>query len=127
MNNIWGEKQHIGENTKIGMFCDIGFPDIGDDCKIQCQVSIPPGWKIGDRVFIGPGVHFVNDKHPDLSKREWAREGGIVEDDVVIGAGAIILPCTIGRNAVIGAGAVVTKDCESGKTYVGNPAKEIWI
>lgn len=123
MSNVWGEHIKIGENTKIGEFVDIGEPDIGDDCKIQCHVSIPPGWKIGNRVFIGPGVHFANDRHPNINKLDFTPELGIVEDDVVIGMGALILPCKIGKGCVIGAGSLVLKDCEAGKTYIGTPAR----
>ena len=117
--NIWGNIISLPESTKIGAFCDIGEPDIGDNCKIQCLVSIPPGWKIGNDVFIGPGVHFVNDKELNM-KRELI--GGVVEDYVKIGAGAIILPVRLGKGSRIGAGAVVTKDVEPYKTVVGNPA-----
>ena len=124
MKNIWGNIISLPDSTKIGEFCDIGDPNIGENCKIQCHVSIPPGWDIGNNVFIGPGVRFANDTHPDL-KEEFTPEIGVVEDDVVIGIGAIILSCKLGKGCIIGAGAVVLKDCEAGKTYVGNPAHEI--
>lgn len=122
--NIWGEIISLPDDTKIGAFCDIGSPNIGENCKIQCHVSIPPGWKIGNNVFIGPGVRFANDKHPNLKKR-FEIECGVVADDVVIGMGALILPVRIGKGAVIGAGAVVTKDVGAGQTVVGNPARPI--
>ena len=121
-NNIWGKIISLPEDTKIGAYVDFGEPNIGHNCKVQTGVSIPPGWIIGNRVFIGPGVHFANDKHPDLSK-DFKPFGGIVEDDVVIGMGALILPCRIGKGAVVGAGAVVLKDVESYTTVMGNPAK----
>ncbi len=124
MKNIWGKVISLPESVKIGEFTDIGEPNIGHNCKIQCHVSIPPGWIIGKRVFIGPGARFANDKHPSAVKDDFKPEGGIVEDDAVIGMGALILAgVKIGKGAVIGAGAVVTKDCEPGKTYVGNPAR----
>lgn len=119
--NVWQTLRPIPETTNIGAFCDIGDADIGENCKIQALVSIPPGWKIGNNVFIGPGVHFVNDRHPNL-KEDFVPKGGIVEDDVVIGAGAIILPVRLGKGCIIGAGAVVTKDVPIATTVVGNPA-----
>ena len=125
-NNIWGKIISLPRSTKIGAYCDIGDPDIGEKCNIQCHVSIPPGWKIGDRVFIGPGARFANDKNPTAFLVPWEKQKGVVGDTAVIGMGALILPgVTIGRSAVVGAGAVVTKDVTPGVTVVGNPAKEI--
>ena len=106
----------------MGSFCDIGGCVIGDNCKIQSYVFIPSGVEIGDDCFIGPHVCFTNDKKPPSDN--WSKT--IVKKGAVIGAGAIILPgITIGENSIIGAGAVVTKDTLAGKTYVGNPAKEL--
>ena len=123
--NIWGKIISLPESTKVGAYCDIGNPNIGQDCKIQCHVSIPPGWKIGNRVFIGPGARFANDRYPNLSRKKFIPKGGTIADDVVIGMGALILPVTIGKGAVIGAGAVVTKNVPPYTTVVGNPAREI--
>ena len=126
MSNIWGRIISLPESTKIGAFCDIGEPNIGHYCKIQCHVSIPPGWVIGNRVFIGPGARFANDRNPKAGEGAWAREGGIIEDDVVIGMGALILPgIIIGKGALVGAGAVVTRNVEPGRTVAGNPARVI--
>ena len=122
-NNIWGKIISLPEDTKIGAYVDFGEPNIGHNCKIQCHVSIPPGWIIGNRVFIGPGVHFANDKHPKIDNLDFKPFAGIVEDDVVIGMGALILPCRIGKGAVVGAGALVLKDVEPYTTVVGSPAK----
>lgn len=121
--NLWGQP-YIPETTSIGAFCDIGPVVFGENCKVQCHVSIPPGWVIGENVFIGPGVRFANDRHPDLTK-EFFPEIGTVEDDVVIGMGALILPVRIGKGATIGAGAVVTKDVPPAETWVGNPARPL--
>lgn len=122
---MWGKVISLPSSVKIGAFCDIGDPDIGENCKIQCHVSIPPGWKIGNNVFIGPGARFANDKLPSCSTFPFEPLCGVIEDDVIIGMGALILPCRIGKGAVIGAGAVVTKNVEAGKTVVGNPAREL--
>lgn len=119
--NVWGIGI-IPENTKVAAFCDIGNPQIGENCNIQTGVSIPPGWKIGNRVFIGPGVRFSNDKHPQIG-REFIPEEGIVEDDVVIGIGSIILPCRIGKGSFIGAGSLVLHDVSEGILVYGSPAK----
>lgn len=117
----------IGEDTTVGAFCDIGGCVIGNGCKIQAHVSIPPGIVIRDRVFIGPGVRFANDKKPNLKEDFKLRAmQTFVGDDVVIGMGALIGPgIRIGEGAVIGMGAVVTKDVPPGETWVGNPARNI--
>lgn len=123
--NIWGSIISLPESTKIGSYCDIGDPNIGENCKIQCHVSIPPGWKIGNNVFIGPGAHFANDKHPSATN-PWKVKGGVVEDDASIGMGALILPgVKIGKGAIVGAGAVVVKSVQAGQTVVGNPARVV--
>lgn len=116
--NLFGDYYNgSGNNNKIGAFCDIGGV-IGSNCKIQCHVSIPPLTIIGDNVFIGPGVHFANDKLMDGNMK-----GTIVKDGVKIGAGSIIgAGLIIGKNAVIGMGSVVTKDIPEGEVWYGNPA-----
>ncbi len=127
-NNIWGKIISLPADTHIGSYCDIGDPNIGSGCRIQCHVSIPPGWKIGNRVFIGPGARFANDKYPSADGGEFVPDGGVIEDDVVIGMGALILAgVTIKQGAFVGAGAVVTKDVGPGLTVVGNPAKVLSV
>lgn len=98
----------IGRRTRIGTGHDIGKDVvIGEECNIQCGVSISNEWKIGDRVFIGPGVRFFNDKYPPSNRLQ----AGVVEDDAVIGGGALIGPgVSIGRGAVIGMGSIIRKD-----------------
>lgn len=125
--NIWGLIISLPKSTKIGAYCDIGDPNIGKDCKIECHVSIPPGWTIGNKVFIGPGARFANDRLPNIiSEEEFVPEGGRVEDGAIIGMGALILSgITIGRGAVVGAGAVVTRDVPANQTVVGNPARVV--
>ena len=124
--NIWGEIISLPMSVDIGAFVDIGNPDFGEDCVIQAFVSIPPGWKFGKKVFIGPGARFANDKHPDLNDKEWKPQGGEVKDGAVIGMGALIgSGITIGRNAVVGMGAVVLQSIPEGETWVGNPAHKI--
>ena len=121
--NLWG-KPRIGAGTTIGAFCDIGDVIIGRNCVIQCHVSIPPGWVIGDNVFIGPGARFANDKRPELGKT-FTPIRGSVGDGAVIGMGALIgAGVNIGKGVTIGMGAVVLKDIPAG-TWVGNPARPL--
>ena len=116
----------IGKDCKIDAFVYIEEGvEIGDECKIRPFTFIPTGVKIGNRVFIGPNVTFTNDKYPKV-KGEWELKEAIIESDVSIGAGATILPgIKIGKNAVIGAGAVVTKDVHEGTIVAGHSAKEM--
>jgi len=120
--NIWGNPD-IGEGTKIGSYVEIGRDVvIGKKCKIQSFVYIPPGVIIGDNVFIGPRVTFTNDKHPPSGRTGWQMTH--VGDCASIGAGAIILPgIYIAKGAIIGAGAVVTRNVKEHGLVVGNPAR----
>jgi len=113
-----GENTVIGDNTKIGSLVHIDYcVKIGENCKIEGQTYIPPGVEIGDGVFVGPGVVFTNDRYPMSDKREKT----VVENEAVIGAGAVILPgITIGARAVVAAGGLVTRDVPPG-LVVKNP------
>lgn len=115
----------IGDNCLIGPFVEIqNDVKIGANSRIQSHSFICSKVKIGKNVFIGHGVMFINDKHPvHRDPKYW--EEVIVEDNVVIGSNATILPCRIGKNALIGAGSVVTKDVPTNKVVAGNPAKTI--
>ncbi|MBI2675141.1 MAG: N-acetyltransferase [Candidatus Aenigmarchaeota archaeon] len=125
----------IGDSTKIGCFVEIKKGvRVGKNCKIEPFAFIPEGVTIGDGVFIGPHVCFTNDKYPAAvnpdgspkSASDWSLKETVVEDNVSIGAGSVILPgLRIGKAAVIGAGSVVTKDVAPGATVVGNPAREM--
>jgi acetyltransferase-like isoleucine patch superfamily enzyme len=92
-------------------------------CKIRPFVFIPSGVKIGNEVFISLGVIFTNDKYPK-AQGEWESRETIVEDEVSIGAGAVVLQgVKIEKGAMVGAGSVVTKDVPSNAVVVGNPAR----
>ncbi len=107
--NLYGCK--IGKNCTIGSFVEIGSGcTVGDNCKIEAFAYIPQGVHIGNRVLVGPHVVFTNDKYPRIGKPFEPQET-FVEDDVVIGANSTILGgITIHKNAMIGAGTVVTRD-----------------
>lgn len=131
--NIYGTEKHpviIGKNTQIGTYSEIK-PGviIGDNCRFQSYIFIPEGTKIGNYVFIGPGVKFANDKYPTAEKAingEWTLEASVVEDHAVIGLGALIAPgIKIGEYAVVGLGSVVFKNVNPYTIIMGNPAQVI--
>jgi acetyltransferase-like isoleucine patch superfamily enzyme len=115
----------IGDNCLIGPFVEIQKEvKIGKNTRIQSHSFICSKVTIGENVFIGHGVVFINDRYPPrYDSKFW--EETIVEDDVVIGSNATILPCKIGKGALIGAGSVVTKDVPPKKIVAGNPARII--
>lgn len=133
------QSKNIGENTNVWQFCVV-LPEakIGDNCNIcshcfiendvqignnvtvKCGVQIWDGMVIEDDVFIGPNVTFCNDKYPKSRNKDWKLEPVIVKKGASIGANATILPgVTIGENALVAAGAIVTKDVEAGKKIIG--------
>lgn len=123
---IWHpEKSVISDRARIGDGCTIHAPVwigpdvlIGAGTRVQAFAFIPTGVTIGNDCFIGPHVCFTNDKYPPSDCSEW--EDTLVEDEVSIGAGAIILPgITLGRGCRIAAGAVVTKDVAPGELSFG--------
>ena len=125
--NLYGCR--IGEGSRIGPFVEIQRgADVGARCKIQSHTFICEGVRIGDGVFVGHGVVFINDKVPraaapdgSLQEREdWTMLETVVEDAASIGSGAVILGgVRIAAGALVGAGAVVTKDVEPGEIVVG--------
>jgi acetyltransferase-like isoleucine patch superfamily enzyme len=131
--NLYGCR--IGDETQIGTFVEIQRgATIGARCKIQSHTFICDGVEIGDEVFIGHGVMFVNDRHPRAtsdtgelqSVADWTLERTVVEERAAIGSGATILGgVTIGAGALVGAGAVVTRDVAPGLVVVGNPARPL--
>ena len=125
----------IGNQTRVGPFVEIQRgATIGTRCKIQSHTFVCDGVEIGDEVFIGHGVMFINDKTPRATtddgalqtEADWTLLPTIVERGASIGSGAVILGgVRIGARASVGAGAVVTRDVEPGETVVGSPARPL--
>ncbi len=125
----------IGDNTRIGTFVEIQKnARIGNNCKIQSHTFICEGVTIENNVFVGHGVTFINDKYPRSTNSEGELQSGedwevvpiLIKQGASIGSGATILcNVTVGENAVIGAGSVVTSDVPSNTIVAGNPARYI--
>lgn len=137
------QSTNIGENTTIWQYC-IVLPDavLGNNCNINCHVFIENDVVIGnnvtvksgvqvwngitleDNVFIGPNVTFTNDLYPRSKRNQFPLVRTVVKEGASIGGNASILAGkTIGRYAMVGAGAVVTKDIKDFELWVGNPAR----
>jgi acetyltransferase-like isoleucine patch superfamily enzyme len=122
----------IGDNTRIGPFVEIQRGVVvGANCKVQSHAFICTGVEIGDEVFVGHGVLFINDKIPRATtadgslktEADWDLLPTVVERRAALGSGAIILGgVRIGEDALVGAGAVVTRDVEPRTTVAGSPA-----
>lgn len=129
--NLYGCQ--IGDRTRIGTFVEIqSGAVIGADCKIQSHTFVCDGVRIHDGVFVGHGVMFVNDKNPSVlnsageaqTDADWDLLPIEVHEGAAIGSGALILGgVTIGARALVGAGAVVTRDVPAGETVAGVPAR----
>jgi dTDP-4-amino-4,6-dideoxygalactose transaminase/acetyltransferase-like isoleucine patch superfamily enzyme len=129
--NLYGCE--IGDQTKIGAFVEIQKnARVGKSCKISSHTFVCEGVTIEDNVFIGHGVMFINDSYPRATtlqgglqtEADWKVERTLIKKGASIGSGATILAnITIGEDAIVGAGSVVTKDVPPNSIVAGNPAK----
>ena len=129
--NLYGCE--IGDETKIGTFVEVQKgARIGARCKISSHTFICEGVTIESEVFIGHGVTFINDRYPRAtsalgelkSEDDWYCQSTLVKRGASIGSGATLLGgITVGENAIVGAGSVVTKDVPANTTVAGNPAR----
>jgi acetyltransferase-like isoleucine patch superfamily enzyme len=129
--NLYGCR--IGDRSRIGTFVEIQRgATVGADCKIQSHTFICDGVTIGDGVFVGHGVMFINDKRPRATAEagvlqtedDWELLPTTIEDGASLGSGAVILGgVTVGAGAIVGAGAVVTRVVPPSATVAGVPAR----
>ncbi len=129
--NLYGCE--VGDETKIGTFVEIQKnAKVGRRCKISSHTFICEGVTIEDFVFIGHGVTFINDSYPRATtgsgelqtEKDWKVEPTLVRQGASIGSGSTILSnVTIGEQAIVGAGSVVTRDVPARAIVAGNPAR----
>lgn len=137
------QSKNIGKNTNVWQFCVVlAGAKIGDNCNIcanvfiendvvvgdnvtvKCGVQLWDGVTLEDNVFVGPNVTFTNDLYPRSKNHPNEYAKTVIKKGASVGANStIVCGHTIGENAMIGAGSVVTKDVPAGELWAGNPAK----
>jgi acetyltransferase-like isoleucine patch superfamily enzyme len=123
----------IGDGSKIGAFVEIQKgATIGKNCKISSHTFICEGVHIRDNVFVGHNVTFINDKFPRATnpdgspqtEADWHLEETIIEEGASLGSSVTVLcGVKVGKNAIVGAGSVVTKNVAADTIVAGNPAR----
>jgi acetyltransferase-like isoleucine patch superfamily enzyme len=130
--NLYGCE--LGDDVKVGAFVEIQKGvKIGNRCKISSHSFLCEGVTIEDDVFIGHNVTFINDRFPRATangqlqtEADWKCDRTVIKRGASIGSGATLLcGITVGENALVGAGSVVTKDVPAGVVVAGNPARVI--
>lgn len=118
-------KAKIGSNCNINSHCFIeNDVQVGNNVTVKCGVYLWDGLRIEDNVFVGPNVTFTNDKNPRSKVYPETFARTTVKEGASIGAGAVILPgITIGRRAMVGAGAIVTHDVPDDGVVYGDSAR----
>ncbi len=131
--NLYGCE--IGDGSKIGSFVEIQQgARIGRNCKISSHTFVCEGVTVEDEVFVGHGVNFINDNYPRATsikgalqtEADWKILPTLIKSGATIGTGATILGgVQVGERAIVGAGAVVTRDVPADTIVAGNPARII--
>src|SRR5947209_3843920 len=129
--NLYGCE--VGDETKIGAFVEIQKnATVGKRCKISSHTFICEGVTVEDNVFIGHGVTFINDSYPRATtdggglqtEADWKVERTLIKKGASVGSGSTVLSkVTVGENAIVGAGSVVTKNVPANTIVAGNPAR----
>jgi acetyltransferase-like isoleucine patch superfamily enzyme len=133
--NLYGCE--IGDETKIGAFVEVQKnARIGKRCKISSHTFICEGVTLEDNVFVGHNVTFINDAYPRATnhdgalqtEEDWKVEPTLIKKGASIGSGSTILSkVTVGENAIVGAGSVVTKDVPANTIVAGTPARVLRV
>jgi acetyltransferase-like isoleucine patch superfamily enzyme len=121
------EENRIGHDVSVGSHSIVEHHvKIGNGVRIHSNVFIPEFSELEDGCWVGPCVVFTNARYPRSPEVKESLQGPLVRSGAKIGAGAVLLPAvTVGRDALVGAGAVVVRDVPDGKVVVGNPARVI--
>lgn len=115
----------IGSNCSVGSGTEIGSGTIiGDFTRVSAQVFLPSNTRVGSHCFIGPGVTACDDRMPKAGNKNYVAEPPVFKDFCSVGARSVILPgVTIGINAIVGAGSIVTRDVPDGGKVYGEKAR----